>query len=55
MESTERQPAAVMSFVGLRKNQGKREEARVIPTTIYDSFTDRLDTLDLREAKNVAG
>jgi DNA-binding winged helix-turn-helix (wHTH) protein/tetratricopeptide (TPR) repeat protein len=42
---------SVMSLARLFKDQGKQEEARVLLTRIYDSFTEGFDTVDLREAK----
>ena len=42
---------AVMSLARLYQNQNKREEARALLTQIYDSFTEGLETTDLREAK----
>ena len=40
-----------MSMARLRRDQGKRDEARDLLTPVYSWFTDGFDTLDLKEAK----
>ena len=42
---------AVMSLVRLYKEQGKQREARGLLAEVYGSFSEGLDTADLREAK----
>ena len=42
---------AAMSMARLRRDQGKRDEARELLTPIYGWFTEGFDTLDLKEAK----
>jgi hypothetical protein len=37
----------------LRRDQGKRQEARNLLAPIYDWFTEGFDTLDLKEAKTL--
>ena len=40
-----------MSMVRLRRDQGKRDEARELLAPVYGWFTEGFDTLDLKEAK----
>ena len=40
-----------MSMARLWRDQGKRDEARVVLAAVYDWFTEGFDTLDLKEAK----
>jgi predicted ATPase len=40
-----------MSMARLRRDQGKRDEARELPAPVYGWFTEGFDTLDLKEAK----
>jgi predicted ATPase len=42
---------AAMSMARLRRDQGKRDEARDLLVPVYDWFTEGFDTLDLKEAK----
>jgi predicted ATPase len=42
---------AAMSMARLRRDQGKREEARDLLAPVYGWFTEGFDTLDLKEAK----
>jgi predicted ATPase/class 3 adenylate cyclase len=42
---------AAMSMARLRRDQGKRNEARDLLAPVYGWFTEGFDTLDLREAK----
>jgi predicted ATPase len=35
----------------LRRDQGKRDEARNLLTPVYNWFTEGFDTLDLKQAK----
>ena len=42
---------AAMSMARLRRNQGKRDEARNLLAPVYGWFTEGSDTLDLKEAK----
>jgi predicted ATPase len=42
---------AALSMARLRRDQGKRDEARDILAPIYGWFTEGFDTLDLKEAK----
>ena len=42
---------AAMSMARLCRNQGKRPEARDLLASVYGRFTERFDTLDLKEAK----
>ncbi len=42
---------AAMSMARLWRDQGKREEARVLLAPVYGWFTEGFDTLDLKEAK----
>jgi class 3 adenylate cyclase/predicted ATPase len=44
---------AAMSIARLRRDQGKRDEARDLLVPIYGWFTEGFDTLDLREAKTI--
>ena len=44
---------AAMSMARLRCDQGKRDEARDLLAPVYGWFTERFDTLDLKEAKNL--
>jgi hypothetical protein len=41
----------VVSLARLRRNQGRRAEARDLLAPVYDWFTEGFDTLDLKEAK----
>jgi hypothetical protein len=45
---------AATSIAHLWKDQGKREQAREVPMSIYDWFTEGFDTLDLKEAKTLS-
>jgi predicted ATPase len=40
-----------MSMARLRRDQGKRGEARELLAPVYGWFTEGFDTLDLKEAK----
>ena len=42
---------AAMSMARLWRDQGKRDEARVLLAPVYGWFTEGFDTLDLKEAK----
>jgi predicted ATPase len=42
---------AAMSMARLWRDQGKRGEARELLAPVYGWFTERFDTLDLKEAK----
>jgi predicted ATPase len=42
---------AVMSLARLRRDQGKRDEARELLAPVYGWFTEGFDTRDLTEAK----
>jgi predicted ATPase len=42
---------AAMSMAGLWRDQGKRDEARILLTPVYGWFAEGFDTLDLKEAK----
>jgi predicted ATPase len=42
---------AAMSMARLRRDQGKRDEARDLLAPVYGWFTEGFDTLDLKEAK----
>ncbi len=40
-----------MSMARLKRDQGKRDEARELLGAVYEWFTEGFATLDLREAK----
>ncbi len=42
---------AAMSMARLKRDQGKRDEARELLAAVYEWFTEGFATLDLREAK----
>jgi predicted ATPase len=42
---------AAMSFARLRRDQGRRAEARDLLAPVYGWFTEGFDTADLRDAK----
>jgi predicted ATPase len=42
---------AAMSMARLKRDQGKRDEARDLVAPVYGWFTEGFDTLDLKEAK----
>jgi len=42
---------AAMSMARLKRDQGKRDEARALLASVYGWFTEGFDTLDLKEAK----
>jgi predicted ATPase len=42
---------AAMSMAQLWRDQGKRDEARELLAPVYGWFTERFDTLDLKQAK----
>jgi predicted ATPase len=44
---------AGVNMARLRRDQGKRDEARELLAPVYGWFTEGLDTLDLKEAKNL--
>jgi predicted ATPase len=44
---------AAMSMARLRRDQGKREEARELLAPVYGWFTEGFDTRDLKEAKGL--
>ena len=44
---------AVVSLARLRRNRGRRAEARDLLAPVYDWFTEGFDTLDLKEAKTL--
>ena len=44
-------PRGAMSMARLRRDQGKREEARDLLAPVYGWFTEGFGTLDLKEAK----
>ena len=39
----------------IRRNQGKRDDARDLLAPVYGWFTEAFDTLDLKEAKALLG
>jgi predicted ATPase len=45
---------AAMSMARLLRAQGKRDEARDLLAPVYGWFTEGFDTLDLKEAKDLA-
>ena len=44
---------AAMSMARLRRDQGKRDEARDLLAPVYGWFTEGFETLDLKEAKTL--
>src|SRR5262249_35836825 len=42
-----------MSLAGLLDNQGRRDEARMMLTDIYNWFTEGFDTADLKDSKTL--
>ena len=44
-----------MSMARLWRDQGKRNEARELPSPVYGWFTEGFDTRDLKEAKALLG
>ena len=44
-----------MSLARLRRDRGKRDEARNLLDPVYGWFTEGFDTLDLKEAKALLG
>jgi predicted ATPase len=42
---------AAMSMARLRRDQGKRDEARELLAPVYGWFTEGFDTVDLKQAK----
>jgi class 3 adenylate cyclase/predicted ATPase len=44
---------AAMSLARLKRDQGKRDEARALLAPVYGWFTEGFDTLDLKEAKTL--
>jgi predicted ATPase len=44
---------AAMSMARLKRDQGKRDEARQLLAPIYGWFAEGFDTFDLREAKTL--
>jgi predicted ATPase len=44
---------AAMSMARLWSDQGKRDEARDLLVSVYSSFNEGFDTLDLKEAKSL--
>ena len=42
---------AMISLARLLRKQGRRDDARVMLTEIYNWFTEGFDTADLKEAK----
>jgi class 3 adenylate cyclase/predicted ATPase len=46
---------AAMSMARLRRDQGKREEARDVLVPLYGWFTEGFDTIDLQEARILLG
>ena len=42
-----------MSMARLRRDQGKRDDARELLAPVYSWFTEGFDTLDLKEAKSL--
>jgi predicted ATPase len=44
---------AAMSMARLWRDQGKRQQARVLLAPIYGWFTEGFDTLDLKQAKTL--
>ena len=42
---------AAMSMARLKRDQGKRDQARELLAPVYGWFTEGFDTLDLKEAK----
>jgi predicted ATPase len=42
-----------VSMARLWRDQGKRDEARELLAPVYGWFTERFDTLDLKEAKSL--
>ena len=51
MEAMKRRSRAAMSMARLRRDQGKRDEARELLAPVYGWFTEGFDTTDLKEAK----
>jgi predicted ATPase len=47
------EPRATTSLARLLAKTNRRDEARVILTEIYGSFTEGFDTADLKEAKTL--
>jgi predicted ATPase len=45
------EPHAAMSMARLRRDQGRRDEARNLLAPVYGWFTEGFDTLDLKQAK----
>jgi predicted ATPase len=50
-QAKSRELCAAMSTAWLRRDQGKRDEAREPLAPVYGWFTEGFDTLDLKEAK----
>jgi predicted ATPase len=46
---------AAMSMARLRRDEGKRDEARELLAPVYAWFTEGFDTLDLKEARALLG
>jgi predicted ATPase len=44
---------AAVSMARLKRDQGKRDEARALLAPVYGWFTEGFDTLDLKEAKTL--
>jgi predicted ATPase len=44
---------AAMSMARLRRDQGKRQQARDLLAPVYGWFTEGFDTLDLRDSKRL--
>ena len=42
-----------MSMARLRRDQGKRDEARELLAPVHSWFTEGFDTVDLKEAKTL--
>jgi predicted ATPase len=42
-----------MSMARLKRDQGKRDEARDLLAPVYGWFTEGFDTLDLKQAKEL--
>jgi len=44
-----------MSLARLRRDQGRKADARDLLAPVYDWFTEGFDTLDLKETKALLG
>jgi DNA-binding winged helix-turn-helix (wHTH) protein/predicted ATPase len=53
LKATSFELRTALSLARLYQNQGKRKESRTLLEPIYNTFTEGLDTTDLREAKSL--